>query len=385
MRLQIAIVTLVVAAFVWPARRARSDELAGLTRVFADSENNYVLTGAMEYTAKAERGYSLSTRALVDGISSASTKVGADLDQAYVGGFSNRQRSRYKFSQPNWRRARYELSASGGANFGENETGVGYIYSWESIYESHTVYARYLRHLAQRNASVSATWYHNFDSVLPDEDEERADELGLPSRNDADGVSAAFQQALSRTTVVIVSASGRIERGVLESPERDMRFDLADGIAAVGPERLPDERTRAAGSVRLSQYLRPGSAVHGIYQYDLDEWGTRGHSVTGAWYVSPGQDVLLRLRVRYHTQSPSDYSTLSADIADDYYSGDPRLQGFSSWLAGARLAFGPSFAAPGRTVVSGGIDADLYYQTPRDGLEQGYYAPIVGGNVLFQF
>ncbi|MCZ7582418.1 MAG: DUF3570 domain-containing protein [Deltaproteobacteria bacterium] len=315
-------------AFITPAA-AWSDELGSLIRIFADTENNYILTGAVDYTKGLNGRYSVTARALVDGISSASTKVGNTVEDAYVGGFSNRQRGRFEISQPNWIRTRRELSAFGRALVGENDAAAGYIYSHESVYESHTAFASYRRYLAHRNASIAATWYHNFDKVMTDDNERKA-ELDLPGRKDTDGGSLALQQILSRKMVATVAAMARVERGALESPERDVILRSPPAAKTVGAEKLPENRARAAGSITVTRYLRKRMSLRADYQYGWDEWGCDGQSGTAAWFFGVGKRTMLRARARYYRQLASPYSTVAADPeVDDDYSRERGAPGIS--------------------------------------------------------
>jgi hypothetical protein len=385
MRLQVGRVALAAAVAALSVTAAGADQLQSLLKLFSDSQNNYVLTGALSYQKPWGERYALTTRALVDGISSASQRAGDSVAEAYLGGYSNRQRDRYKPSQPNWQRARYELSAFGDGAWGENRGALGYIYSYESLYESHTAFASIRRSFFLQNSVAGLTWYHNFDAVRA-ADDERSGELDLPGRKDADGAAATWQQVLGRKTAAIFGLSARFERGALESPERDMVLTSPGGEPFVAAERLPESRRRAAASARLAQYLWQGSAINLDYQRDADEWGNDGHSARASWSWRASSGTTLTLRARYHTQAQSAYTTFSAVPGrDEFYTADAKYQGFDSWLGGFRVDF-LSPAAPGRGAeVSGGFDADLYYQTPREGLQEGYYAPIVGGNVLFRF
>lgn len=364
------------------APRARSDEFASRLAIFADSENNYVLTGATQFRAPLAERFDFGTRLLVDGVSGASTKAGDDVEDAYIGGYSNRKRHLYEFSQPNWLRQRYELSGFGDARHGEWEESGGYIYSYENVYESHTAWGSIRRHLWQRNSTASATYFHNFDTVNA-EDDARARELDLPGRKDVDGGVVAWQQVLGRRAIALFSAAGRVERGALESPERDVLVWRA-GVLDVSPERLPDTRRRGAVAVRAARLVGHDASVHVGTQYDFDDWGLAAPSARLMAFRRFGSGTILRARLRAYTQNESRWFRPVAHAdRDRSYTANAQMQGFTSWLGGLRWTWSSGDIPGPVTAVSGGLDVDLYYQTPRNEIEQGYFAPIVGGNVLF--
>ncbi len=378
-----AIVAVLVVLPIVFSRSGLADEFASRLAIFADSENNYVLTGATQYRTPLAERFNLGTRLLVDGVSGASTKAGDDVEDAYLGGYSNRKRGKYEFSQPNWLRQRYELSGFGDARHGEWEESGGYIYSYESVYESHTAWASVRRHLWQRNSAVSATYFRNFDT-LNAEDEARARELDLPGRKDVDGGALTWQQVLGRRSIGLVSAAGRVERGVLESPERDVLVWSDPGVLEIAPERLPDARRRGAVAARVARLVGTDASVHAGVQYDFDDWGLVAPSARVMAFRRFGSGTILRARLRAYTQNESRwYSPIAHADRDHSYTANAQMQGFTSWLGGLRWTWNSGDLPGAITAVSGGLDVDLYYQTPRNEMEQGYFAPIVGANVLF--
>ncbi len=112
------------------------------------------------------------------------------------------------------------------------------------------------------------------------------------------------------------------------------------------PETHPDARYRHSFHAGLAYYVRPShTAVHVMYRAYLDSWDIAALNPEVRVYQELGDDVLLRGRYRFFTQTAAFFERApSAYVADDpYVTLDPKMTTFHTHLLGAsallRLAF----------------------------------------------
>ena len=153
---------------------------------------------------------------------------------------------------------------------------------------------------------------------------------------------------------------------VLEDPGLPPNPNLANGARGIEiTEELPDSRTRGALFGKLRRFLGPGQSVELGGRLYSDSWGVNSIAIEPRYYRSLSDDLLMRLRYRYYTQTEADdYGDqfLQAAGTPDERTQDSDLGDFDSSTFGARLDWSSSDSS------SWSLSADWVLRS--DGLDQ---------------
>lgn len=151
-----------------------------------------------------------------------------------------------------------------------------------------------------------------------------------------------------------------IEDGVSVPP-----FPFANGsLGFEVPEEHPDSRFRAALFGRVRHLVDENSAIELGGRIYNDDWGIQGFSIEPRWYEDLVQDeVRLRLRYRYYTQSEADFYGEHFLPGSEFgeLTQDSDLADFDSHTIGAKL----SLLDAGKR----SFDVSLDYVSRSDGLD----------------
>ena len=381
---------------------ARGDDVKAQVMWFADNGANYIVTSTGAYDGQYADRFSAGAKITVDAISAATPNTrkhdktetgldGATLSErrdrlgGFVGGYSADDGSGFFSKGPDFTdQRRLELSGYVGVKIADSSLKAGYIYSNESYYTSHTVYGTFEQSIAMENTVLTATYFHNFDSV-DTSDDEVAKALGFPKPKGVDGVNLGWTQVLSRRTIAQLVAGVIFNAGYLADPERDVFADLGADTWGIKVERLPNRRVRCAGSARLIQQFWRGSATELGYRYYFDDWGIDSHTGTLRFSQYIAKWLPVTLHGRYYTQSESDYTRLVTDGTQEYYTASPNLQAFDSVMAGIKLSAIGDHNLIKKAKVTLGAGFDYYWQSDREGVADGYRAVMVHGNLNFEW
>jgi hypothetical protein len=270
---------------------------------------------------------------------------------------------------------------NGGFTFSRKLSSIaaGYNYSFENDYRSHSVDVAGKTELLSKTVELSLAYSHNWDSVCDrvqlDPDPTRRLSLDsstgcfkpsdkLTTRPIAiDAIQAGWTQLWAPTFATQATYSIQIQNGFLSNPYREVNI----GVSSPAQEYLPAVRVRQAVALRANWYIRFLKTAFRIGgRAYRDTWDVQAVNAEAELERYLFIDALrLRLRGRYYTQKRA------AFYSDDYlieprgvyFTGDRELSTMRNFLAGFRLAYGPS-ATNGRWLgilskveVSLGLDA----------------------------
>jgi len=127
-------------------------------------------------------------------------------------------------------------------------------------------------------------------------------------------------------------------------------------------EELPDDRYRLAVFGRVRQSLGEGFAAElGARGYQ-DDWGITSLTLEPRYYQSLTDELDMRLRYRYYTQSEADHYDKHFDEVDRYRTQDSDLGDYDIHTVGGKLTW---FANASNTLA---LSADYGFRS--DGLDQ---------------
>lgn len=97
----------------------------------------------------------------------------------------------------------------------------------------------------------------------------------------------------------------------------------------------------------LNQYVHHfgqfnDAALHLDYRYNLDTWGSHGHTFEASWHQPVVDNWVLIPKFRYYSQDKADFyhavCTLDSCGGEQYFSSDYRLAGFGALSGGLKLS-----------------------------------------------
>lgn len=236
---------------------------------------------------------------------------------------------------------------------------VGYSYGTESDYRSQALNVAVGTDFFQKNTEIELSYGRGFDSVCTtayapnlapsarlrlDASDGCFTSSGERADRDVsvDTLQAAWTQAWTPVLSTQLVLTGSIQHGFLENPYRGVV------IAPSGDEALenhPDNRARAAASVRGRYFIKPvDGAVGASARLYRDTWDVLGqtYELEAEKYLTSA--ARIRLHARYYTQTGAlfwsdDYTGGEPETGPrgQYWTGDRELSPLSSYLLGARV------------------------------------------------
>lgn len=248
------------------------------TGVYQDSDHTTISTTTVAARALIKDRVQITARYLVDVVSSASV----DVVTAATAGF---------------RDTRHEATAGVGYHDGTNTVDIGYIYSGENDWWSHTVDLGLSRDFLQHNLTLGI----GLSGVLNDIG--RSGDRNFHRSLDVFGASATVAGTPTRRDVVSLTYTLSYLNGYQASPYRYVIFVNPQGLRESVPENVPTQRLRHALTVQWKRYVRPSSAVHLHARAYVDDWQIVSLTAGGEYLIERGNFVIsphLRGYVQRH-------------------------------------------------------------------------------------
>ncbi len=199
--------------------------------------------------------------------------------------------------------------------------------------------------------SKNSSWTYSLETFFDTIDIIRYDgtEEGDDSRTTVAGTISHYRILNPKTHaevgLTLSHQSGFLETAynavVLEDPLLPQNPNLANNARGIEiSEELPDTRTRGALFGKARRFLRPGRSVELGGRLYSDSWGVNSVTIEPRYYQSLSDELLLRLRYRFYTQTAADdfdEEFLQAAGTPDERTQDSDLSDFDSSTFGARL------------------------------------------------
>ncbi|HEY6880286.1 MAG TPA: DUF3570 domain-containing protein, partial [Polyangiales bacterium] len=212
--------------------------------------------------------------------------------------------------------------------------------------------------LDQRNTVLRFNGYYSHDDVYrvvrmvppTQPDALVASKADFVGNLDVISLGLSWDQVLNRATTLTLGYDLSLLYGFQANAYRVAKF--ANGMGGA-PERHPQQRTRHAPYVWLAHYFAPArNALRLGYRFYHDDWSITAHAIDARFHQELGDNVELRLRYRYYTQTDSFFyrkgGNLRADpalgIAEDrYLTADPKMSGFHDHTIGLKMRLNLEF------------------------------------------
>ncbi len=314
-------------------------QTTGSTRfgVYADDDDTLVLTPMVGATATPALGATVSVHYLADIVTSSSV----DLVSAATASFTER---------------RDDLSVSAGyTTLSQLSVGVGYDWSHETDYLSHTVSLTLGDEFLDRNLQLGLAWASSFNTVGRSGDPTFAESMVNHS------ATLTGAQVLSRGTVLKLTYQGQRAEGFQSSVYRYVAIGGAGFGGYRTAEIVPEVRWRHAAALALNQHLVGDLYANLGYRLYRDTWGVTAHTaeLRLGWEATRTVDVWLRERV--HAQGGASFYRSRYDALQTFMSSDKELGALLSSTTGLQVDFRWQGVGQSLGVSAFGLDLKVDY------------------------
>jgi hypothetical protein len=303
----------------------------GRTSLYQDDDETTISTTVVALSGRPVEELSISGRYLADIISSASVDVTS----------SASQRASLGDAIEPWEETRHEGAGGVGYADGTHTAGLGYVYSVEHDWRSHTGSASYsqdiLNHMITLGGGVSFTT----------NDIGRAGDPSFHEDGKQGSLTLSSSFVLSRADVVSVAYTLVYVDGYNASPYRFVRFkDPTNEKLQTGSiEAVPDVRVRHAVGMLWNHHMFRDTVIRSQLRGYTDDWGVM--SVTaGTEYVVGFSPFEVGVFARGYAQTGASFYQDIYDAPRRYMTADRELSPFADVFGGLRLLYrsGPVWA-----------------------------------------
>jgi hypothetical protein len=301
--------------FAVAAGSARADPPVTLdlrTGVYQDSDATFISTTTVAARGTVKDLVTVEARYLADVITSASIDVVTAATTAF-------------------HEVRHE--AEGGLSYhdGTRTAAVGYIYSVENDWESHTINGGFSHDVARHNLTlgVAGTFVTNAVGRSGDANFHRSLTVG--------GGVASITATPGPRDLVSLSYTFSYLDGYQASPYRYVLFTDGSSRGAV-PENDPQTRMRHAGTLRWNHHLFRDSVIQSSLRAYGDDWGILSLTA-GLEYLVGFGDLTLGLHVRGYGQEHAAFYKPTYDGPELYMTADRELSTFLDVFGGVRIGW----------------------------------------------
>lgn len=291
--------------------------------IYNDSDNTFINTSTVALRANPIDRLSLKARGLVDIISSASV----DVVSAATG---------------RWDEVRREVEVAATYADGTRTAALGYIYSVENDWSSHTLSASAAHDLLEHAVTVGLG-----GSVVLN-DVGRADDENFHEDLDVFTGSLSATWVATRKDLLSLTYSLSYLTGYQASPYRFVTIADPDvpGLTYGAPEQHPETRVRHALGARWLRHVFSDSAIRSQLRLYTDSWGLLSVTAGGEYVIGFG-DLELGLLARGYVQRRALFYRDGYDAPRRYMTADRELSTFFDVFGGGRVGyrrgFGPGF------------------------------------------
>jgi hypothetical protein len=281
--------------------------------VYQDSDHTTVSTTTVAARALIKDRVQLTARYLVDVVSSASV----DVVTAATPGFTE---------------IRHEVTAGVGYRDGTNTVDVGYIYSGENDWWSHTIELGGSRDFLHHNLTVGLGGTAVFNDVG------RSGDRNFHRSLDVFGGSLTVAGTPSRRDVLSLTYTLSYLNGYQASPYRYIIFTDPQGLRESLPETVPNQRLRHAVAVQWKRHVQRSSAIHLHARGYYDDWQVASLTAGFEYLIELGEFV-LGPHVRGYGQRHAGFYQEQYTQRLNFMTFDRELSSFVDGFVGLRAAW----------------------------------------------
>lgn len=300
-----------------PPVRATIDARTG---VYQDSDQTTISTTAVAARALVKDRVQLTGRYLIDVVSSASVDVVTAATSAF-------------------RENRHEATGGVGYRDGTHTADVGYVYSRENDWESHTVELGGSRDFLKHNLTIGLGASAVFNNIW------RSGDNNFRRGLNVFGGSLSVSGTPSRRDVLGLTYSLAYLSGYQASPYRYVIFNDAQGFRQSVPEVVPGARLRHALAVRWKRHVFRDSAVSLHVRGYYDDWQVASLTAGFEYLIGVGS-FIVSPHVRGYVQKSAGFYQAQYTQLLNFMTFDRELSTFIDAFMGLRALWWKAHLGP---------------------------------------
>jgi len=219
-----------------------------------------------------------------------------------------------------------------------DELTVGLNRSNESDFYSTEASAEYMHYLdSSKNQSVSLGFSYMANQILvqcDDTGEGTCDaSSGGSEEETANTLSTqlSFHQVLNATSYIKPAIFYSKESGYLSNPYLNVvKHNSAGSTVNVVSENRPESKTIYGFSLKYAKAFSDNMSLQTFYRFYTDDWDVNSHTVDTDLYYAPNNDWLVKIGLRYYTQSEANFYKKGYFNNEEFASNDLRLSSFNA-------------------------------------------------------
>jgi hypothetical protein len=338
MRLQLrgralAATLLVIGLGASPARADWSGGVDARSSIYQDTDRTSIYTTIVGAHVSPRDTVTISGHYLADIISSASVDVVTAATSKAQCSITVPSTASTCAQQP-FHETRHE--GAGGIAYadGTHTASLGYVYSVENDWRSHTVSGGYANDFLHHQLTLGLGGSFTTNAVGRSHDPNFHRALNQFSLSFDVGIVGSKRDLISLDYTLMYL------KGYQASPYRAVFFNdpVVPGQVVAGPESDPETRIRHAGSVRWNHHLFKDTALKSHLRGYLDSWGVIS-GTAGTEYVVGFGEIELGGFVRGYAQKGATFYKDTYDARKLFMTADRELSPFIDAFGGLRLGW----------------------------------------------
>ncbi|WP_176132840.1 DUF3570 domain-containing protein [Hymenobacter sp. CRA2] len=332
-----------------PSPRNNGETELNILSSYYQQDGNH---GAVEGGTGTQRLTDLTPTIILNVPLDSVSRLSANLGLDYYSSAST-DRIDYVLSSPSSSDTRYhaDFGYSRQLRDGRTLVGLGAGFSTEYDYRSFNVTGSWAQTSRDGNRQLSVAAQAFFDRatlILPVELRAGGGQehgSGYDTRQSYN-LNLVYSQVLTQRLQGAISTELVAQRGLLSTPFHRVYFrETGEARGAAKTELLPRQRYKYPVGLRLNYYATDLVQLRSYYRFYQDNFGIRAHTVELETPVKLTPFFVLYPFYRYHTQTAATYFApyLQHSLADEYYTSDYDLAGFSANKVGLGLRYSPVY------------------------------------------
>lgn len=304
-----------VALLGRPAGAGPEVSIDARTGVYQDTDHTFISTSTIAARATLKDTFTLKARYLADVVSSASVDV-------------------VSAATKHFDELRHEIEGAATYADGTRTASLGYVYSGENDWTSHSVRAGFAHDFFQHRLTLGA------GAALTWSDVGRSGDATFhrPLVQGTGSIDATF--VASKVDLLSLSYSIIVLNGYQASPYRFVFFQSPSvpGQLVGNPETVPDERLRHAVGLRWNHHVGKDSAARSYVRGYVDDWGVLS-ATAGVEYVIGFGPFEVGPIARGYIQDRAELYAPQYEKRQRYMSRDRELSTFVDVFGGLRAGY----------------------------------------------
>jgi len=215
------------------------------------------------------------------------------------------------------------------ATLSKDSYSASYYYSNELDYVGRMATIATNADFNRKNTNIAGSYSFGWDNIKPTGIDTALTKI-------AHNINATLTQAIGPKTIGRFGVDFAYLSGFQSNPYRIVRMQ---NVNIIPIENHPLQRLRGAFFAKLNHYFESKTALNFEYRFYADDWAILSNTMNMYYYQYMKENVLIRYRYRYYTQSASNFYQDIYTGQQAFMTGDYKMEAFSAHLFGLKVEY----------------------------------------------